>query len=143
MRRVVTGILAITSLLLGVGCAASDPGVTREEQLVADSQAVVANMAEGNFAAVEAMFDTTMSDGLDAATLRDLWAQFEDQLGPYEPSDTPPATGSDGAIVIVDVPTRFRDDVLKTRIAWNSDDRIAGLFILVLSAPLPGATTGP
>ena len=74
-------------------------------------------------------FDTTMLDRLTEAALAEAWRQVVDMVGGYQGiGESVVRVRAD--FTVVDVQLQFEDGPMMGRVAYDTDGRIAGLFIL-------------
>lgn len=91
-------------------------------------------MAKGDFDAVAKRFDDKMSAALSADRLRSTWATLEGQAGKFQRHGAA-VSHTEGDYLIVVVPCEFAGASLDTKIAYDADDKIGGLFFLPHTAP--------
>lgn len=79
-------------------------------------------------------FDATMQDRLSEEMLAAGWRQLQAMVGAFKSFGGPTVRSMD-AYVVVDVPMIFESGEMKGRVAFNSDAKIAGLFVLNPEVP--------
>ena len=84
---------------------------------------------------VVADFDATMKAGLTAEGLKTAWAQVEAQFGPYQSRGTTTRVRPQAAELVFDTPLMFSKQAGKSRISYDRDGKIAGLYILRADVP--------
>ncbi len=110
----------------GDGDFEADPGVRRTRE-------IVAQLAAGDYAAVRRDFDATMGKGLSARRLEQAWEQIVAQYGAFSRVDGV-VSRLDGRFQVVDAVCEFVEGTMKVRVAYDGQQQISGLFILVLDA---------
>ena len=95
----VLGLLAVVAFL--PACSSSSP--TRPGPFASQADQVVADLAAGNFAAVEAKFDPAMKALLTLPALQKVWISYQKLLGSYR-SHGAPASVRVGQIDVERVP---------------------------------------
>ena len=87
-------------------------------------------LAAGQFDSIRDDFDDTMKAQLSTRRLRRAWRLMKLLKGRYlGVSGAPTQTNRDG-VRVVDLPLHYRRSDAKLRVAYSSEGRIAGLFIL-------------
>jgi hypothetical protein len=76
----------------------------------------------------------SVAQSLTPALLADAFAHIVGLVGAYQDMDEP-AVRRQGNLTVVDIPLRFEAGEMKGRVAYESDGRTAGLFILHSDAP--------
>jgi len=84
----------------------------------------------GHWDEVRRDFDLTMTESLSAAAIADVWRQVASVVGAYERTGEP-FVHQQADYTMVDLPLEFEAGAMKGRVAYNSEGRVAGLFILV------------
>ncbi len=79
-------------------------------------------------------FDKTMTGALPADKLAATWAQVIGMVGGYE-GMREPLVRQLGDHTVADVPLRFEAADMKGRVAFDTQGRVAGLFVLSADAP--------
>ncbi|HVE63176.1 MAG TPA: DUF3887 domain-containing protein [Mycobacteriales bacterium] len=104
----------------------ADPGIRRTRE-------IVAQLAAGDYQGMRRDFNATMRTGLSARRLQMAWEQMLAQYGAFDRVDGV-ISRLQGSTQVVDAVCEFAEGTLKVRVAYDSDQRVAGLFILVLDA---------
>jgi hypothetical protein len=97
---------------------------------------VVTQLAAGQFHAIEASFDATMTAQLSEAVLANNWRGFQELLGKFKSADAPTEV-SKGALTVERVTVHMAGGDGEVRITYHTDGTIAGLFFLKSGAPPP------
>ena len=123
------GSLAVVCLLPACGgtsssVAGSSP--TPPASFAARADRVVADLAAGNFTAVEAEFDPAMMKAAQAAPLQKGWAACQEVLGRYRRHGAP-AFARKGQVDLEQVPVRWAKGPGAVIITFNPTGTIAGL----------------
>ena len=90
--------------------------------------AIFANFAAGEWKAARADFGPKMLDALSASRLADGWVRTAGLIGRYEGMGEP-FTHPLGEHTIVDIPLHFEAGEATGRVTFDSDGKVAGLFI--------------
>jgi len=104
--------------------------------LEGDGVQIVESMAKGDFAAVTARFDPTMTRVLPEAKLREVWQQLQDQVGPFKARLQSRVTEAQGYDVVF-VTCRFGRANLDAKVVFDAHRQIAGLFFVPRRAATP------
>ena len=138
-RRRVCGVVAVAALaILGIqaGHAQDDPAVERAKR-------VLASLREEKFDEVAKEFNAQMTAALPAAQLKDVWATVRGQLGSFgsfiDQQVTMPATG----VTVVALGCQFEKAAANVVVAFDAQDKIAGLSIRPRPAPQQEAAAPP
>ncbi|WP_217428269.1 DUF3887 domain-containing protein [Microlunatus speluncae] len=90
---------------------------------------VIDDLAAGNWSAVTARFDPTMTGALSADGLSAAWAQIVGRAGAYESRGEPTAVRT-ADVTITDTPLAFEAGDFTARVSFRDDRTIAGLYLL-------------
>jgi dienelactone hydrolase len=133
---------AASGAATGVPSAVPSPGTDGDPAAL--GRQVVAGMAGGDFAGVEALFDETMRAALPEAKLRELWDALLSQLGAYQGTGDVKTAPQDPYTVVL-VRTEFATGPVNIQVTVDSAGRVAGLFVRPVEAdsPAPGASPTP
>lgn len=141
MRRwaAVLGLLASMALL--PACSSSSSGVagispTRPGPFASQADQVVADLAAGNFTAVESKFDPAMKAVLTPHLLQKAWTTYQQLLGSYR-SHVAPAFARVGQLDVERVLVKMAHEQGEVRISFRPGGTIAGLFFVKAGAPPP------
>jgi hypothetical protein len=120
------GSLAVMCLL--TACSSSGAGTSPASagQFASQADQIVADLATGNFTAVEAKFDPAMIDAARALPLRNAWTGCQDALGMYR-SHGAPALARTGQFDLEQVPVTWANGPGVVTITFNPDGTIDGL----------------
>jgi Protein of unknown function (DUF3887) len=113
-----------SSSTAGISAASAGPFASQADQVVAD-------LAAGNFPAVQAKFDPAMIQANQAVPLPKAWAACQDALGTYRSHGTP-ASARNGQFDLEQVPVTWANGPGAIIITYNPDGTIAGLHCGVL-----------
>ncbi len=102
----------------------------------AAASAVVADLAAGRFADVEAKFDATMKGQLPVAIMQNNWGTYLRIVGTYRSHGTPEQVMR-GEIAVERVPITTATGTGEVRVSYHPDGTIAGLYFLRAGAPAP------
>jgi dienelactone hydrolase len=109
---------------------------------VEQARRLITQMAEGEFEAAEESFDDTMKQQLPADRLREVWGQITTQAGAYRDQGDA-TTSSEGGYDVVIVRCRFENLELDTRVVFDAEGRVAGLFFAPAASGTPAPTYSP
>jgi Protein of unknown function (DUF3887) len=134
------GSLAVVAVLSACGSSGSSnvAGIpsTSPGPFASQADQVVAELAAGNFAAVEGMLGPAMTAALPLPALRKAWTAYQDLLGSYR-SHAAPASVRVGQLDVERVPVIMAHGQGEVRISFGPDGIIQGLFFLKAGAPPP------
>jgi hypothetical protein len=149
MRRL--GVLCLAALLCGAcssgggDAAASTQATTLRptstdvtqpiEQLQMKASQATDLLVAHKWAAVVEQFNSQMRAGLTAEGLKTAWAQIEVEFGAYRSRSTTTRVRPSSTDVVFDTPLAFTKMPGKSRITFDRDGKIAGLFILKAEVP--------
>jgi Protein of unknown function (DUF3887) len=112
-------VLASCSSTAGTSPASAGPFASQADQVMAD-------LAAGNFAAVQAEFDPAMIKAAQAVPLPKAWAACQDALGTYR-SHGAPASARTGQFDNEQVPVTWANGPGVVTITFNPNGTIGGL----------------
>jgi hypothetical protein len=87
----------------------------------------------GEFEALRANFDQRMTEGCSVILLGSVRSSLASSLGAVQRTGAPSVTSRSG-YAVVDIPLVFKKGKRKARVAFGSDGRIAGFFVLMENA---------
>jgi hypothetical protein len=97
---------------------------------------VVTQILEGRMAEARRSFDAQVSAGFTDKVRGDALATVTGLVGAFEGfGDTAPFVRRIGDHTVVDVPLRYEAGEMKARVAFDSGEKVAGLFFLPPEAP--------
>jgi dienelactone hydrolase len=134
----------LASLALALATFASPafiPVHARAEDVTAAGKEFVDLLAKRDFAAAVERFDATMKAALPEPKLRETWETLQTQVGPYRKqlrTRTEKVLGYD----VVLVTCQFEKMTLDTKVVFDSNRKVAGLFF-VPSTPSAGSFGPP
>ena len=112
---------------------------TQEQQAVDHARRVLVLMREERFHEVVKEFNAQMVAALSTSQVRDVWASLRQQVGPFasilDERVTTPAAG----VTAVTLGCQFEKTALNVIIAFDSENKIAGLRMV----PRPSSTREP
>jgi len=121
------GPLAVVCLLTAcTGSSSAGTSPTSPGSFNSEADQVVADLAAGNFAAVEAKFDPAMMKAAPAASLQQGWAECQDAMGRYR-SHGAPRSDRKGQFDLEGVPVMWAKGPDTVAISFNPNGTIAGL----------------
>jgi hypothetical protein len=109
----------------------SDP---QHAALASRAAEVVSQINAGAWAEVTADWDEVMRTKLSVDQLAETWQQIVLNTGPLQTIGQSSVTQK-GPYRIVDLPLLFMHGPMKARVAFNHDQKISGLFVLLPDAP--------
>jgi hypothetical protein len=112
-------LAACSSSVTGTSPASPGPFASRADQVVAD-------LAAGNFTAVEGKFDPAMMKAAQALPLPKAWATCQHVLGTYR-SHRAPTSARNGQFDLEQVPVTWAKGPGVLTITFNQSGTIAGL----------------
>ena len=102
----------------------------------AAASALVADLAAGRYAEVEAKFDPTMKSQLSVTVMQNNWRTYQELVGTYKSHGVPNEIAQ-GEIRVERVPITTATGSGEVRVSYHPDGTIAGLFFLRAGAPSP------
>jgi len=135
------GVLVVVLSGFIAACGSGGPGAagiapTRPGPFASAGDQIVADLVAGNFAAVTAKFDPTMTAAMPPASLENSWKTYQQLLGAYR-SHGSPASVMKGQLDVERVPVTMAGGGGEVRITFHPDGTIAGLYFLKAGAPAP------
>lgn len=124
------GLVVVALLIAACSSSEASDEAVPVEDLASRAGEVTDQLAENNWGAVRADFDANMSEKLTEDLLATAWAQVTGSKGTYESRGEPEQIPKPGDFVVFDTPMTFADGQMKSRVTFNEDGQIAGLFIL-------------
>jgi Protein of unknown function (DUF3887) len=118
-------VLLVSTTLASTAVFAADDASTHNP--VGTAQALVHSLAAGDYASLEANFNTQMQQGLPTEKLKEAWNQITAQAGNYlKTGETKTAQYQGDTIVLVK--TLFKNGTLWTQVAFDKSGKVAGLY---------------
>jgi hypothetical protein len=130
-RGVVRPHLVFALGLVLVACAGQSP-----DELANRARETVERIFAGDYAAVRADFDETLSASLSEEQLAEARAQFEEEFGTFEGMGEPEVVER-GELTVVNIPLDMSEGEGEARITYDAEGKIAGLFLLQPGVPVP------
>jgi len=124
-------LLAATTLSAPAALRAQAPA-TPAFDAVAEARKVVADLAAGRFAEVEARYSAEMLQALPAGRLALAWAQVSEAAGEFKEAGEPQVQ-QQGPAVVVTFPATYERARLNLIVAFDGARKLAGL----LAQPAP------
>lgn len=90
---------------------------------------------EQRYDKVTADFSHAVAEQLSPSRLASAWAQVIGLVGSYQGMSGEPLTRQAGDLTIVDIPLTFEASEMKGRVVYDTQGKVAGLFILNPDAP--------
>jgi hypothetical protein len=131
-RRVLRSCCALAFSLLLVGCG----GAPSSGDLATRATETIELVFAGDYAAVRAEFDETLSASLSEEQLAESRAQFEDQFGTFQSMGEPEVLER-GELTVVNVPLDMSEGEGEARVTYDAEGKITGLFLLRPGVPVP------
>jgi uncharacterized protein len=126
MRKPICAVLILTLILLLTGCQPAPQPPTEEEAAALASRFILA-LAEEDYNEAFSQFDTQMAAAISEGQLAEIWTQLQAQAGPYVRSvEQRQELQPPYRIVIVTI--QMGSFYLDTRLVYNAQQQIAGLF---------------
>jgi hypothetical protein len=98
--------------------------------------AIVTDVLEGRMDDARPTFDAEVLEKFTDQVRGDALAQIAGLVGEFEGfGDAAPFVRRIGDHTVVDIPLRYEAGDMKARVAFDGDEKVAGLFILVPDAP--------
>jgi hypothetical protein len=116
--------------------AGSGSGAVKAGPFASEANDIVDSLTSGDFDAVAAKFDPTMSAHLHVSDLANNWRTYQEVLGTYR-SHSAPISVMRGQLDVERVPLILGDGKGEVRITFHPDGTVAGLYFLKSGAPLP------
>jgi hypothetical protein len=120
------GPLAVVCFLTACSSSATGTSPTSPGSFASEADQVVANLAAGNFAAVEGRFDPAIMKAAQAMPLQKGWAACQDVMGTYR-SHGAPMFARKGQFDLEQVPVTWANGPDAVIITFNPNGTIAGL----------------
>lgn len=123
---VALGSLAVVCFLGACSSSAARTPPASPGPFAIQAAQVVADLAAGNFTAIEGKFDPAMMKAAQAVPLQKAWAACQDVLGAYR-SHGAPTFARKGQYDLEQVPVTMADGPSVITVTFNPDGTIAGL----------------
>jgi hypothetical protein len=94
-----------------------------------------------DYAAMSRDFNDEVREKASAKTMSAAWAQVTGMVGAYEGMDEP-VVRQWGDYTVVDIPLRFEAGDMSARVSYDTDGKVAGVFVLDPTKD-PAAVTSP
>jgi hypothetical protein len=117
--------------LLGACSSDQDSASDDTEALEARAAKVTDLLAKNDWVAVRADFDDNMRGKLSEDGLERAWKAVVDEKGAFKARGEPKQVPKPGSFVVFDTPMEFENGPMKSRVTFDRNARIAGLFILI------------
>jgi dienelactone hydrolase len=105
------------------------PVHARAEDVIAAGKEFVDLLAKQDFAAAVARYDATMKAALPEAKLRETWEGLQAQVGPFQKQLRARTEKVQGYDVVL-VTCQFEKMALDTKVVFDSERKVAGLFFV-------------
>lgn len=141
-RMLVSAALIGTIALTGAFALAAGPVLAGSSGTSSggsfDSQAsqIVTEIAAGQFAAVRAQFDSTMTDKVSETDMSSAWSSYQQALGNFQSAGQPTSVVR-GDLTVEQVPIQLAQGSGEVRVTFHPDGTIAGLYFLPSGVPVP------
>ena len=120
----------------GVQSATVGSSANADSDIAAAGTHFVDLLIKEDFAAAVAQFDTTMKAALPEPKLRDVWQSVQQQFGPFQKQLGTRLEEKD-AYKIAFVTCQFERSALDTKVVFDSNHQVAGLFFVHPATPSP------
>ena len=130
--RTKIGFLAL--VLATLAAQALLPIHARAADLAAAGKQFVDLLAKQDFAAAVTQYDATMKAALPEAKLRETWQAVQTQAGPFQKQVRARTEKVQGYDVVL-VTCQFEKMTLDTKVVFNSEGKVSGLFFLPSQPP--------
>jgi hypothetical protein len=120
------GPLAVACVLTACSSSAAGSSAASPGPFASQADQVIADLAAGNFAAVQAKFDPAMIKAAQTLPLPKAWAICQDALGTYQ-SHGAPASARKGQFDLEQVPVTWANGPAVVTITFDPNGTIAGL----------------
>ena len=116
--------------------SAAAPSTIAPQVLQAKASTLTDQLIAGDYEAVTKEFNADMASGLPPENLKTAWQQVEAQYGKYQSRGTTAKSlaATPQGVAVFDTPMTFAKKAMKSRISFDPDGHVAGLFILEASA---------
>ncbi len=120
------GPLAVVCLLTACSSSAAGTSPPSPSPFASQADQVMADLAAGNFTAVQGKFDPAMIQANQAVPLPKAWAACQDALGTYRSHGTP-TSARNGQFDLEQVPVTWANGPGTVTITFNLNGTVAGL----------------
>jgi len=128
IRRIIS-LMTMVCLCLLAGCSSNAlPEGMTEDQVRQASEQVVTMLSDGNYAGIEALYDSTMKSALPAGQLKTALSAQLDQLGGFQSFDQESFYGKKGYAVAV-LTCSYESGKAIFTISLNPDYQLSGLYM--------------
>jgi uncharacterized protein len=134
-------LLSAAALLLGLGVLLSPLAQAEDFDAAQEANKVLDTMDSGDFAAVHARFDATMSGAITAEQLAQGWKALPAQVGALKNRGEARVAERDGRI-LVSIPLHYEKAELSAMFAFDAEHRIGG-FAVRPAAPAAAPAAPP
>ncbi|SMC47567.1 alpha/beta hydrolase [Papillibacter cinnamivorans] len=134
-------LLLCAGIFLGLtACGGTEKEGFDTEALEKDARQCVENLVSGDYDSVVGEFNATVSKQLDAKGLEDAWTTTVGSLGSFQ--EILEVTGEESkGYYVVNVLSRFEGNGLMTKLTYDSEGKIAGLWFSYQAVEAPEATS--
>lgn len=133
MKRLVP--VALVFLAVGLACF-EEPAPTDDVALKERAKTIVSNIFAGKYASVRQDFDPTMAAELSEEGLAEATSRYQSMFGSFVRMGVPEIVDR-AALRVVNVPLEMSEGEGQARITFDTQGRIAGLFLLRTGVPVP------
>ena len=134
LRTLATLIALVMTVLSGAACSNEDDAAAASDSAKADlaerAAQITDQMAANDWAAVREDFDDVMLDQLSEEALAANWSQLTAQVGAFQSRGEPSEVPKDERFVVYDTPMTFERSAMKSRVTFNDDGKVSGVFVL-------------
>jgi hypothetical protein len=128
MKGIMPSLLGICIVVFSAVCifavahGHATAGTNVGKSFDAQAQQVVANLSQGNYADVEALFDATVATQLPQAALANAWTTYQQVLGSFQSAGQPTAVMR-GDLTVEQVPVQLSQGPGEVRITSTQTAR--------------------
>jgi hypothetical protein len=118
---------ALSMVLASGRCLGQDQSETKPSELEKSAQAFVKLLEKGEFKKATKDFDATMKDKMPPDKLEEVWKGLIQQVGAFKKQGGTRSQKVQGYDIVF-VACEFEKQTLETRVVFNKEKQIAGLF---------------
>jgi len=127
-------VIGAALMLLASQLAVSAGPDARSARLVKEAKEIVTQIDKGQYDKVEARFDKTMADALPLDKLTATWTSITLQAGALKSIGETTTSIHESYFVVV-MQCEFANAPLDAQVAFDSDDKVAGMYFRPHAAP--------
>ena len=127
-------VIGTSLLLLSAQVAFGADPAERSARLTKQAKEIVTEIDQGHYEKVEARFDKTMADALPLDKLTATSASIAQQAGALKSIGETTTSMHEGYFVVV-MQCKYANAALDAQVAFDGDDKVAGLYFRPHAAP--------